>query len=108
MAKRTAFSVSLTRLRQEINGGRRPYHGEAEVLRSEHRDTVHVGTINGPCKIYKFEEYQASEQKILEETEDPETIFYWREVYDHRKGVVKVRLIALSRRTTFSHHLSCE
>lgn len=52
---------------------------------------MHVGTVNGPCKIFKFEEYQATEDKILEEAEDEDNVFYYREQYDYKKGVIKVR-----------------
>lgn len=81
--------------KKDVNGGKREYHGENELLRSDHRDTIHVGTINGPCKIYKFEDFQANEEKILEEAEDPDNVFYWREHYDYKKGLIRVRAAGL-------------
>jgi hypothetical protein len=72
---------------QEIEGGRRDYHGKDEVLRSNHQDKVKVQCVNGPCSVISFEEYMQMKPR-----ENPEEeVFYTREFYDAQNSAVLVR-----------------
>jgi len=79
---------------QEIQGGRREYHGKDEVLASKHEDKVHVQCVNGPCKMLTFDEYLQQKTSIDEE------MFYTREFYEATAGVIVV--LTFTRRCTFS------
>ena len=69
---------------QEIQGGRREYHGKDEVLASKHEDKVHVQCVNGPCKMLTFEEY------LEQRANNEEEMFYTREFYDAATATVVV------------------
>ena len=42
------------------------YISENEVFETEHKDYLFVDTINGPCQILTFSEYDASETRNSE------------------------------------------
>ena len=44
---------------QEIQGGRRPWHGADEILASDHVDQITVQSVNGPCHVLTFAQYQS-------------------------------------------------
>ncbi|KXS11627.1 hypothetical protein M427DRAFT_60487 [Gonapodya prolifera JEL478] len=67
----------------EIIGGRRPYHGENELLKSvDHTDRIHVASVIGPCHIVNL--VPGAEKEI--------TGFYWREEYTAVKGKILTEL----------------
>jgi hypothetical protein len=90
------------RAAQEIEGGRRPWHGQDEVLKSDHADRVPVQSVNGPCKVLTFEQYQALDTDsggtaaaaaaaaATAAAAPEELILYWREDYDARRKSIKV------------------
>lgn len=57
-----------------IPGGRKPFHGERELYKSDHRDTIHSDTILGRCCVHSLEEYNKLE---LVRPQDYFTRFSW-------------------------------
>lgn len=44
--------------RPGIPGGRRQFHGERELYRSNHRDVIHSQTILGRCLVHTLDAYR--------------------------------------------------
>lgn len=59
-ARRPAHVASLTApsCAQGIPGGRRAFHGERELYRSDHRDVIHSDTILGRCVVHSLDKYR--------------------------------------------------
>jgi hypothetical protein len=66
---------------EEVKGGRKPHHGEYEVLKSNHHDYIHVGSINGKANVVLFEEANPTN---LDEAD-----FFWRLQFDYNTQSVK-------------------
>lgn len=43
---------------EEAVGGRKPFHGERELFKSDHFDDVHANTIEGKCSVHQLKHYQ--------------------------------------------------
>ncbi|KIW65119.1 hypothetical protein PV04_07402 [Phialophora macrospora] len=74
----------------ELPSGRRPYHGEGELVMSNHVSIIKADTIACPADVSHWDENDDSNQKVLSER-------YWRQTFD----VTKVDRLALSKLRKF-------
>ena len=65
---------------EELPGGRRPYHGEYELVPSNDMAIVDAMTINGRVRVTKWNEYDDDEDPDTGTEENPG--FYWRQMYN--------------------------
>jgi hypothetical protein len=75
----------------ELPSGRRPYHGERELVMSNHVGIIKADTIACPADVSHWDENDDSNQKVLSER-------YWRQTLDVTK---KDHLAKLSKLRTF-------
>ncbi|CAL8466792.1 g6328 [Coccomyxa elongata] len=59
---------------EEATGGRKAFHGEKELFRSDHLDWCYASTIEGKCRVHSLQHYQAL-SKVTDED------FYTRFTY---------------------------
>lgn len=45
---------------EEVNGGRREFHGAREVFLSDHRDWCHANSVEALCRVMSLQAYQES------------------------------------------------
>lgn len=45
-------------LAADIPGGRRAFHGERELYRSDHKDVIHSQTVLGRCCVHTLDKYR--------------------------------------------------
>ncbi|KAK9841640.1 hypothetical protein WJX74_009224 [Apatococcus lobatus] len=47
---------------EEATGGRKKFHGEKEVFKSDHADWIPISTIENKCHVHSLKNYQALKQ----------------------------------------------
>lgn len=68
---------------EEVIGGRKVFHGEHEVFRSDHADEVEAGTILRKCAVVSLDKYQAMPRPIKED------VYFTRTFYDAKNRKFK-------------------
>ncbi|KAL9093875.1 MAG: hypothetical protein Q9165_003798 [Trypethelium subeluteriae] len=75
---------------EELPGGRRPYHGEYELVPSNDMAIVDAMTVNGLVTLTKWNEYNDDEDPDTGTDENPG--FYWRQTYNiHTRQLSQLR-----------------
>eukprot|EP01137_Pigoraptor_chileana_P011745 Opistho-2@63156 len=77
---------------EETVFGRQPYHGDDEVLESDHKDTIHVSSVNSRCFVRTLAEYTA-EQDNQSTPEFP--MFFSRSKYLYKKKKIEPKTLPL-------------
>ena len=68
---------------EELPEGRQPYHGQKELIASNHMDIIDAMTVSGRAHVKHWME-------LDEDEELPE--LYWRQKYDYPSHTLMVRL----------------
>ncbi|KAI9662225.1 MAG: hypothetical protein M1821_008391 [Bathelium mastoideum] len=68
---------------EELPGGRRPYHGEYELVPSNDMAVVDAMTVNGLVSLKKWDEYDDDDDPDTGTDEVPG--FFWRQTYNVQK-----------------------
>ena len=70
----------------ELPGGRRPYHGRREVIRSPVQDIISAHTVAGHADVTHWDE--------MDDTKDSDGIdgLFWRQAFDPSTGKLSVKV----------------
>jgi hypothetical protein len=86
---------------EDLPGGRKPYHGENELIISNEMAIVDAMTANGKVTLIRWNDEDDNETPSNGSTEEPE--YYWRQSYDFHNKRLSVPATPTPRSLTLKY-----
>lgn len=71
---------------EDLDTGRKPYHGEYELIPSNHMDIIDAMSVNGSLEVMEWNEADEDAPMPMEEQ------YFWRQTFDARQKTLSVSL----------------